>query len=366
MNKRSLLLSLASLAAMALPSQAAVLRSYPDALSKAGHKPIVLFCYGANYDEVSQKAYDVFVKQHKLQPVLQKCIFVEVPIYQLPDERQKREMEKIIGKAGLPGGIFSYPSLAVVDDGGNLRGIVQKAEEIQDVEAAKAALGKLLDAFDKQEDLIIKAEKAGGTRKAQLLMQAADVRGVTLPPDAGDGGKRNKGMKDNVGLGARKSFDPITVMEKTFTMDSNAEVEGYIRGLLNKPGYSLAQRQEMLAALAGHLRRNNGSIDKIRALYTEMRDLDPESMYGAYAQGALDMWVDKKPIAATAPSEINRTNNVIISDSDGPAVVINDNSADDTDDTPVINDGHTAMGTRAGAGATPKKDEPQVDSMEDE
>lgn len=366
MNKRSFLLSLASLAALALPMQAAVMRSYPDALSKAGHKPIVLFCYGANYDEVSQKAYDVFVKQHKLQPVLQKCIFVEVPIYQLPDERQKREMEKVIGKAGLPGGIFSYPSLAVVDDGGNLRGIVQRADEIQDVEAAKAALGKLLDAFDKQEDLIIKAEKAGGTRKAQLLMQAADVRGVTLPPDAGDGGKRNKGMKDNVGLGARKSFDPITVMEKTFTMDSNAEVEGYIRGLLNKPGYSLAQRQEMLAALAGHLRRNNGSIDKIRALYTEMRDLDPESMYGAYAQGALDMWVDKKPIAATAPSEINRTNNVIISDSDGPAVVINDNSADDTDDTPVINDGHTAMGTRAGAGATPKKDEPQVDSMEDE
>ncbi|MCQ2364803.1 MAG: hypothetical protein MJ051_04550 [Akkermansia sp.] len=366
MNRRSLFLSLVSLAAMALPTQAATMRSYPDALSKAGHKPIVLFCYGANYDEVSKKAYEEFVKQHKLQSVLQKCIFVEVPIYQLPDERQKREMEKVIGKAGLPGGIFSYPSLAVVDDGGNLRGIVQKADEIQDVEAAKAALAKLLEAYDQQESLITKAEKAGGTVKAKLLMQAAEVRGVNLPPDAGEGGKRNKGMKDNVGLGARQSFDPITVMEKTFTMDSNAEVETYIRGLLNKPGYSLAQRQEMLAALAGHLRRNNGSVDKIRSLYTEMRELDPDSMYGAYAQGALDMWVDKKPIAATAPSEINRTNNAIISDSDGPSVVINDNSADDTDDTPVINDGHTAMGTRAGAGSTPKKDEPQVDSMEDE
>lgn len=364
MNKRSLLLSLASLAAMALPTQAAVMRSYPDALSKAGHKPIVLFCYGANYDEVSKKAYEEFVKQHKLQPVLQKCIFVEVPIYQLPNEQQKREMEKIIGKAGLPGGIFSYPSLAVVDDGGNLRGIVQKADEIQDVESAKAALAKLLEAYDRQESLITKAEKAGGTVKAKLLMQAAEVRGVNLPPDAGEGGKRNKGMKDNVGLGARQSFDPITVMERTFTMDSNAEVENYIRGLLGKPGYSLSQRQEMLAALAGHLRRNEGSIDKIRAIYNEMRELDPDSMYGAYAQGALDMWVDKKPIAAAAPSEINRTNNAIISDSDGPSVVISDNSADDTDDTPVINDGNTAMGTRAGD--TPKKDEPQVDSMADE
>lgn len=363
MNKRSLILSLASLAALVLPSQAAVMRSYPDALSKAGHKPIVLFCYGANYDEISQKAYEVFVKQHKLQSVLQKCIFVEVPIYQLPDERQKREMEKIIGKGGLPGGIYSYPSLAVVDDGGNLRGIVQKAEEIQDVEAAKAALSKVLEAFDQQESLITKAEKAGGTVKAKLLMQAADVRGVILPPDAGEGGKRNKGMKDNVGLGARKSFDPISVMEKTFTMDSNAEVETYIRGLLDKPGFSLSQRQEMLAALAGHLRRNNGSVDKIRALYTEMREMDPDSMYGAYAQGALDMWVDKKPIASTAPSEINRTNNAIISDSDGPSVAINDNSADDTDDTPVIDDDHTAMGTRGSA--TPKKDEPQVESMED-
>lgn len=147
------------------------------------------------------------------------------------------------------------------------------------------------------------------------------------------------------------------------------EVEGHIRGLLAQPGYSLTQRQEMLAALAGHIRRNKGSVDKLRALYTEMRDLDPDSMYGAYAKGALNMWVDKKAVATNdVPSEINRNNNTIIADSDGPSIVINDNSADDTDDTPVVVDPRkTALGTRATpAPAPPKKDEQETESMADE
>lgn len=365
--KKTLLLFALALWGTAMPTGALTARTYPDALSKAGHKPIVLFCYGANYDEVSQKAYDEFIKKHKLQAATRNCVFVEVPIYQLPDEKQKKEMERIIGKQGLPGGIFSYPSLAVVDDGGHLRGIVQKADEIKDADSASSALTKLLEAFDKQEDLIVKAEKAGGTRKAQLLMQASEVRGINLPPDAGEGGKRNKAVKDNIGLEARKDFDPIVVMERTFNMEPG-EVEGHIRDLLAKPGYSLTQRQEMIAALAGHIRRNNGSVDKLRTLYTEMRDLDPDSMYGAYAQGALDMWVDKKAVATNdVPTEINRTNNTIIADADGPSVVISDNSADDTDDNPVIDPRKTALGTRAGAAPAPKKsDEPEPESMEDE
>lgn len=361
MKKTSFLLALFAMAGLSLPLSAAVMRSYPDALAKAGHKPIVLYCYGANYDQVSRKSYDELVKHHKLQPALRNCIFVEVPIYQLPDEKQKREMEKIIGKHGLPGGIFSYPSLAVVDDGGHLRGIVQRAEEMKDAESACAALTKLLDAYDKQEDLIIKAEKAGGTRKAKLLMEASEVRGINLPPDAGDGGKR-KAMKDNVGINDRQNFDPITIMERTFSMEES-QVEGYIRGLLNKPGYSLTQRQEMLSSLAGHIRRHNGSTEKLRALYTEMRDLDPDSMYGAYAQGALDLWVDKKAVAKNdVPSEINRNNNAIISGSDAPAVV-SVTPAPTPSNTTAPDNGKTAMGTRAG-GET--KDEPQVDSMEDE
>lgn len=352
MNKVSFLFSLAAAAAVALPLQTAHALTYAEALNKAGHKPIVLFCYGANYDEVSAKAYDALIKQHKLQPALQKCLFVEVPVYQLPDARQKHEMEKNLGKKGLPDGIYSYPSLAVVDDGGHLRGIVQKADEMKDAETAVAALRKVLEAYNKQEDLITKAEKAGGSRKAELLLQAAEVRGVTLPPDAGEGGRRNKGMHDNVGLKERQKFDPITIMEHIMLMEDSAEAESYIRGELRKPGFSLAQRQEMLAALAGHYRRNKASADKLRALYTEMRELDPDSMYGAYAQGALDMWVDKKTSATAAPSEINRTGNDIISDSDAPSVAT-------PEDEPDTDDGNTAMGSRSADG-------PQVDSMEDE
>lgn len=355
MKKSSFLFALAALAAV-LPAGALTVRSYPDALAKAGHKPIVLFCYGANYDEVSQKAYDVFIKQHKLQPALRSCVFVEVPIYQMPDDRQKKEMERIIGKRGLPGGIFSYPSLAVVDDGGNLRGIVQRADEMKDVDSAVSALTKLLEAYDRQEDLIIKAEKASGTRKAKLLMEASDVRGVNLPPDAGEGGRRNKAMKDNVGLEARKKFDPIVIMERTFNLPPT-EVEGHIRSLLAQPGFSLTQRQEMLAALAGHIRRNGGSVDKLRALYTQMRDLDPDSMYGAYAKGALAMWVDKEPKASTAdiPIEIQRSDDKIIDETTVTGTPGQGGTAG--------GDNNTAMGSRTNPEDT---DEPEDGGEDDD
>ena len=68
----------------------------------------------------------------------------------------------------------------------------------------------------------------------------------------------------------------------------------------------------MMAAYAGHLRRGGegkkpASKERLRALYTEMRNIDPDSTYGAYAEGALVIWVEggtltEEPI----PTEINR------------------------------------------------------------
>ena len=43
---------------------AATARTYQDALRKAGGKrPVVLFCYGANYDRVSEQAYESFIRK---------------------------------------------------------------------------------------------------------------------------------------------------------------------------------------------------------------------------------------------------------------------------------------------------------------
>lgn len=359
---RFLSLILALLTA-AVPASAVLARTYPDALAKAGDKnPLVIFCYVANGDKVSAKKYDEFIKHHKIDPAVRKAVFLVVPVYQYPDDRQQKEMERIMGGKKLPGGVWSYPSLAVVDGRNNLRGIVQKASEMKDAETAGLALTKLLEDFKEQQSLLDKAAKASGSRKSELLMAAADIN-LNLPSnavqDTNSGGRR--GMKDTAGVDQRMKFDPFAVVEKLQPMSFSA-ANAYIRGLMAQPGLSHSQRQEIMAAYAGHLRRNEASTEMLRAAYTEMRNIDPDSMYGAYAEGAIALWVDKdaKAKAAAVPVEVTRTNNTIVDETPNTG-----STADDAPVAPTIaKDGDkTAMGSRSNPADEPAPaDDPDDDS----
>lgn len=289
-----------------LPAKAAIARTYPDALAKAGKHPIVIFIYGANYDKVGQKAHEEFVKKNKISPFIKQATFLEMPLYQQPDEREKKDMEKRLGNKRLPGGIWSYPCLAVVDSGGNLRAVVQKPEEMKDPEVALAALKVHLDNFYKQEKILERARKAKGDKKAELLLEAADID-ITMPSNV-------MGESSDAGLGNRVSYDPTSLVEALQIM-SYDEANAHVRKMMAQGGYSKLQRQMMMAAYAGHLRRGAekkepASKERLRALYTEMRNIDPHSTYGAYAEGALVIWVEGGTLTDEAvPAEINRIGN---------------------------------------------------------
>ncbi len=279
---KQLILPLLMLASCLLPAGAATARSYAEALRKAGDKsPIVLFCYGVNYDPVSEACYQEFIKERKIMSAARNCVFVEVPIYQQPDEKQKKEMEKALGGRRLPGGIWSYPCLAVVDGKGNLRGIVQSAEEMKNAEVAGEALQKLLKAFDEQQGLLTKAAKATGSRQEKMLIEAADVD-LRLP-------KQLPGGKGSAEVNQRLNFDPIAVMTNLQPMTPEA-ANTYIRTMMANGSYTRRQRQEMMMAYGGHMRRIKASPERLRALYTEMRNIDPTSMYAAYAEEAIRLW----------------------------------------------------------------------------
>lgn len=297
---------------MAMPSLAAVARTYPDALSKTGKNPIVIFIYGANYDKVSEKTYEVFIKKNKIAPYVRQCTFLEMPIYQMPSDREKKDMEKRLGNKRLPGGIRSYPCLAVVDAKGNLRGAVQSPEEMKDPESALASLKTMIANFYAQDKLIEKAKKAKGEKKAEFLLAASDVD--LQMPGGLIGKEERKSLEDASALGNRVEFDPLTVVEALQIKDY-AEANSYVRNLMAQGGYSKLQRQMIMAAYAGHLRRGGeggtpASKERLRALYTEMRNIDPNSTYGAYAEGALVIWVEGGKLTDDPiPTEINRVGN---------------------------------------------------------
>ncbi len=277
------ILPLLLLGSCILPAAAATARSYAEALRKAGDKdPIVIFCYGANYDAVSEACYQEFVKEHKITPYVRQCVFLEMPIFQQPNEKERKVMDKALAGKRLPGGIWSYPCLAVVDGSGNLRGIVQSAEEMRNAETAGEALKKLLVAFDEQQKLLQKAAKANGSRQARLLTEAADVD-LNLP----------KQLPGKAAIGDRLSFDPISVMTNLQPMTAEA-ANSYIRGMMANGSYTRRQRQEMMMAYTGHMRRLKASPERLRALFVEMRNIDPGSMYAAYAEEAIRLWAQPK------------------------------------------------------------------------
>ena len=328
---------LATMALVSTPLSAAVARTYPDALSKTGNNPIVIFIYGANYDNVSKAAYETFVKKNKIAPYVRQATFLEMPIYQLPNDKEKKDMEKRLGGKRLPGGIWSYPCLAVVDAKGNLRGVVQGPEQMKDPETALEYLKVLVDDFIKQEKILTRARKAKGDKKAELLLEAADID-IRMPNDVLSK-EEKQNLNDDTGLGNRIGFDPLSLVESLQIM-SYDRANAHVRHLMAQGGYSKLQRQMMMAAYAGHLRRGGegmtpASKERLRALYTEMRNIDPKSTYGAYAEGALVIWVEGGTLTdEPIPTEINRVGNT---PDDGNSSGFGSGSDDDLD-------GKTALG----------------------
>lgn len=283
MLKKSQIVTVGLMLAAAMSAEAAAVRTYQDALSKANERrPAVIFCYGANYDKLSAKTYESFIKKRGIATVIRDSAFLEVPMYQFPTEKQEREYKKIMGNRNLPGGIWSYPCLAVVDYDGNLRGVVQSAEEMKSPEAALEAITPMLENYEKQEKLIQKAIRASKERRMQFLREAADLP-LKMPGNLAERFKSKKEEAPNF------SFDVLALVEKLQVM-GNEEAETHVRGLMKKGCYSRLQRQEMMAALSGHLRRNKAPAAKLRALYTEMKEIDPTSIYGHYADGAIELW----------------------------------------------------------------------------
>ncbi len=257
-------------------AHAGLTRSYSEALKKAGdNKPVILFCYGANFDQVGKATFDAIMrnKDRAFMRMLNKEIYVIVPIYQTPTEKEKAEFNRVMGKHGLPGGIWSYPCFAIVDGQGNFRGAVQSATEMENPQTVQEALTKLLDDFYKQQKLLAQASRTSGVNKERLVREAFSVTSIKPP--------------------GHETFDPANNgMVQKLQLMSIAEANRYIRGTLAEKSYTPIERQMIMAAYAGHLRRNNAPLELLRAVYTEMRNIDPTSSYGAYAEGALEIWVD--------------------------------------------------------------------------
>ncbi len=137
-----------------------------------------------------------------------------------------------------------------------------------------------------------KALRTTPKKQGAIMAEAADIN-VNLP---------HAQLKDVVGMADMLKFDALAVVEKLQPM-SGEQAHAYIRNMMANGCYSRRQRQEMMAAYAGHMRRKGASPERLRALYYEMRNIDPDSMYAAYAEGAIELWAAPPKDSAPPPAD---------------------------------------------------------------
>lgn len=309
------------MAVLALPLHAAQAPSYQDGLKKAtSNRPLVVFCYGANFDRINPEIYEKLFKgkDHSFSRVIRGLNYVVVPIYQLPTPAEKRAADKVMRGGRLPGGIRTYPCILLVDAQNNLRGSVQSAEDIESPEKAAVALTNLLNDYRKQQDLLEKAARAKGSNHTRYMREALAISSIRVP---------NHGM-----------YDPSTggIVEQLQVIKDIPTANAHVRNFISGGNYTLIERQMILVALAGYIRRLDITNHKkvvhteiLRALFTEIRNIDPKSIYGRYAEGAIKIWVvpnetnmeEKEAKKASKPAAASPTppSKTAMGDKDTPA-----------------------------------------------
>lgn len=279
----------------ALPSSGVLVRSLPDAFAKASaEKPIIVMRYGADFDEIGVKVYESLIRYGGLRRIMHRSVIVAVPTYQDPTEEQKKALGRIMGGRQLPP-VKNYPCLMLLNKQGQLMTEITDAAIMHDARLAAKEIEKRLNDYTAQRKLLEKAVTATGDNRFELIMQATayDINIHEMPASQSRRARRGIAEEDKIGLRERMEFDPFQVVEQLQTM-TLPEADIYIRGMIEDGCYSRKQRQQMMAAYAGHVRRSGGSLQRLLALYTEMYHIDPTSEYATYAESALDLWVFKK------------------------------------------------------------------------
>ncbi len=283
---QTLFISLFVLALSCNTAEAAKARSLEDAFGKSTDRPIMVYCYPANFNEFSEKQYKEYIQRKKLIKGISGLTYVELPIFQNPDKKEQREEAKTRGKVDLPARIYNLPCVIILDKDKNLRGYIRDSKTMSNAELANKELKELIDIFGKQQKLLGRAEKMTRSKKGEYVIEAEDLgagRNLVMPATATQAAAASDaGNKE--GYAARYSLSFEDILPELDKTDSNAQATQLIRGMMKKGKYSNIQQQELLCMLTGHLRRNGASASELRALYQEMYKADPKSMYGAFAE----------------------------------------------------------------------------------
>ena len=263
--------------------------TYEDAAKKAKDDGILIYMYGAGWDKIGEKMLTTLWKSREIDKIAGQAIMLTLPVYQNPTEAEKKTTAKILGNYKLPNGIASYPCILMLDRNGRPYATIQGNALTESPSQAVKTIRSNMDKLEQRTKLVQQAEKAQGLEKAKLLGKTCDL-GIATPDKLLDMIKQAD-PDDKSGYVRRLQFSPWALGDQIKELDAD-EAVSRVRRMADDPAYTPHQKQEMYAVLTGKLRRNSPAYDmkKLRTLFEEMRDFDPESMYGVAAASSIDAW----------------------------------------------------------------------------
>jgi len=273
-------------------------KNFAAAQKRAPKDGILVYFYGPDWDARSTAMLKTFWGNADVKNACGDAAMLAVPVYQNPSEKEKKREQDARGGMKVPH-IYSYPAIVMCDEDGRKYYILQGDEIFADTKQVAETIKTKLALFRKQKSILQKANKAKGLEKAKLYGQAM-LEGIDYPANALKVFKEFD-PKGETPYAKRIQFDVFKIItDKIHTDPDKPELKmippdeafALVKKLAidDAETYLPWQRQELLAACAAYLRRQNKGDPRIKTLHQKIREIDPDSVWASVASESEKIW----------------------------------------------------------------------------
>lgn len=275
-------------------------KTYEQAIKGNPNDGIVVFLYGPDWEKDGPQLLKKMWTNPKVKNACGGANLIAIPIYQRPDEKEKKAADERSKGFRRTKNVRSIPALVLQDYAGRDYYVISGDEILQAPEKVAELMKAKFELYKQQRKFLNQMEKAKGRAKARACSQAATIPGI-LPPNDYVKIIRENDPKLEEPLSARAVFNIYELIVDATTPDkenpgkkilSVEETLEKLKTLTSGETYTPEQKQEIYAAAVGHLRRNGYDRAKVKKFYQEMIALNPDSMWADYAKNAIKLWCD--------------------------------------------------------------------------
>lgn len=274
-------------------------KTFAAAKKRDAKDGILVYFYGPDWDVRSTKMLKTLWDNAEIKKACGDSAMLAIPVYQSPNEKQKKNAKTIREGMKIPH-IFSYPAIVMCNNDGYTYYILQGDEIFEETPKVAETIKTKLKLFREQKALLKKAERAKGLEKAKLYGEAM-FDGINPPEDALKVIKAND-PKGELPYAKRLEFDVFKLITEQTYKDPDKPDKALITpdaavalvtklAIEDETTYLPWQRQELLAAAAGYLRRVDKTDARIKTLHKKILEIDPESGWADFVKDSEDLWI---------------------------------------------------------------------------